>query len=241
MWHHTVFLPKHMHQDSLSGCVNLPQLFDPAGALSCVDSLAFRGTHVSNHRGIVCALFGTPQLIDDGLVKKQSQIGLAQCIADLWVKHGEDLPSHLLNGYSLVIVDGHQRSVFLAVDKFAVRPLCYQLGDAVVSFSDRADCVGEKNSVLDPQALYDYLYFHMIPAPRTVFKGVLRLPASHSILITPTGSKISRHWPLNFTEMKSADLHVERDNVRALIDLVVADELPGHERVGAFLSGGIDS
>ena len=50
-----------------------------------------------------------------------------------------------------------------------------------------------------------------------------------------------RHWPLNFEEQHREPFPVARDTFRKLIRDGVAEEISGHKRVGAFLSGGTDS
>ena len=68
---------------------------------------------------------------------------------------------------------------FLAVDRFAIRSLCYRVVDGELRFAARADELADSTSEIDPQAIFDYLYFHVIPSPRTIFKGVFRLPPGH--------------------------------------------------------------
>lgn len=68
---------------------------------------------------------------------------------------------------------------FLAVDRFAIRSLCYQVIDGELRFAARADELADSTSEIDPQAIFDYLYFHVIPSPRTIFKGIFRLPPGH--------------------------------------------------------------
>ena len=63
----------------------------------------------------------------------------------------------------------------IAYELFAIRTLCYRLDGHSLSFSDRADRVAGRSLTLDPQAVFDYLYFHAIPAPRAIFSDVLRL------------------------------------------------------------------
>ncbi|HSV51238.1 MAG TPA: asparagine synthase, partial [Burkholderiaceae bacterium] len=63
---------------------------------------------------------------------------------------------------------------FLAVDRFATRSLCYRIADGQLHFAARADELVPANAEIDPQAIFDYLYFHAIPSPRTIFKGVYR-------------------------------------------------------------------
>ncbi|HCZ16676.1 MAG TPA: asparagine synthase, partial [Candidatus Accumulibacter sp.] len=80
-----------------------------------------------------------------------------------------------------------------------------------------------------------------IPAPRTIFRQVCRLPAAHSLLIDRSGVHALRHWPLHFEEQNAPPFAAARDTFRHLIRDGIAEELAGHERVGAFLSGGTDS
>ena len=64
-------------------------------------------------------------------------------------------------------------------DRFGVWPICWCLEEKRLAFSDRADSVPSLNSrEVEPQALFDYLYFHMIPAPRTIYRGIQKLEPS---------------------------------------------------------------
>ena len=81
----------------------------------------------------------------------------------------------------------------------------------------------------------------MIPAPRTIFRNVRRIPAAHSLLIDEKGVQEIRHWPLDFDEQHREPFAAARDTFRNLIRDGVAEEIVGHKRVGAFLSGGTDS
>jgi asparagine synthase (glutamine-hydrolysing) len=64
----------------------------------------------------------------------------------------------------------------LAVDRFATQTLCFRFDDQALHFAQRADALAGPVPKIDPQALFDYLYFHDIPSPRTIFEGVRRLP-----------------------------------------------------------------
>src|SRR4051794_3460352 len=49
--------------------------------------------------------------------------------------------------------------VVLAVDRFAVQTLCYRVVDGQLRFAARADALADADAALDPQAIFDYLYF----------------------------------------------------------------------------------
>jgi len=159
----------------------------------------------------------------------------------LWEKYGAALVSHFHGTYAFAIVDTRTHAVFLAVDRFSVQTLCYRFDGKTLAFSDRADCVPGRGDELDPQALFDYLYFHMIPAPRTIFAKVRRLPAAHALLIDANGVKVFRHWPLDFDEDHREPFGAARESFRNLIRESITEEIRGHQHVGAFLSGGTDS
>lgn len=227
--------------DQLSGQIDLSRLFDSASAQSLVEALALRGAATSRDAHAVCATIGSPRFDDaDAELAARESGSAAGCLA-LWRKHGADAASRIRGAYALVIADAGSKSVFLAVDRFAINTLCYNIDGQTLSFSDRADCVAGRGSDLDPQAIFDYLFFHMIPAPRTVFRKVRRLPAAHGLLINAQGVQEIRHWPLRFDEHHHEPFEIARDTFRKLIRDAVTEEISGHRRAGAFLSGGTDS
>ncbi|MBK8895008.1 MAG: asparagine synthase, partial [Propionivibrio sp.] len=131
-------------------------------------------------------------------------------------------------------------NVFLAVDRFAIRSLCYRVDGNRLHFAERADDVAGPGSEIDPQAIYDYLYYHFIPSPRTIFKDVYRLPPGHYALFENGKLTIERYWTPSFVEAASADFDSLRDEFRGLLKHSVAGLLDGG-KPGCFLSGGTDS
>jgi asparagine synthase (glutamine-hydrolysing) len=127
--------------------------------------------------------------------------------------------------------------VLLAVDRFARQTLCYRFADGQLSWSPRADQLGGE---VDPQALFDYLYFHMIPSPRTVFHGVLRLPPGHCALLDGGQLRLQRYWEPRFAPEPRADLSARKQEFLRLAGEAVEQEL-GDAAPACFLSGGTDS
>jgi asparagine synthase (glutamine-hydrolysing) len=125
----------------------------------------------------------------------------------------------------------------LAVDRFAQRSLCYRLRDGRLEWAERADELGGE---IDPQALFDYLYFHNIPSPRTVFKGVLRLPPGHYALLENGSLKVAPYWQPKFSEPTASDFEALKQEFLRLTRDAVARQLDGSPPA-CFLSGGTDS
>lgn len=134
-----------------------------------------------------------------------------------------------------------ERRTFLAVDRFAVRTLCWRADAGSLRFAARADELAGPNPELDLQALYDYLYFHVIPSPRTIFRHVRRLPPSHCVLHTEGGEVAPRrYWRPSFHEPRSASFGALREQFIELLQRAVRRCLDGSVPA-CFLSGGTDS
>lgn len=227
--------------DLISGQIDLSRLFNSETAQDLINTLSMQGASIARDSQVTCVMIGSPHYIDDAAEEASRQSGVAAGFICVWNKNGEYAARHLRGTYAVVVVDASRKSVFLAVDRFAIQTLCYCLDNQMLSFSDRADCVDGRGDELDPQAIFDYLFFHIIPAPRTIYRKVRRLPAAHSLLIDESGFKEVRHWPLDFDEHHRQPFEIARDTFRKLICDGIAEEISGHKRVGAFLSGGTDS
>lgn len=131
-------------------------------------------------------------------------------------------------------------TVFLAVDRFAIRTLCYRVVGEQLNFADRADALVDAASELDPQAIYDYLYFHCIPSPRTIFRNVFRVPPGHSVLFKRGKLTVAPYWQPEFQEKCHRPLAELKSEFLRLVQDAVATQLDDGS-CGCFMSGGTDS
>ncbi|MBK9234541.1 MAG: asparagine synthase [Rhodoferax sp.] len=131
-------------------------------------------------------------------------------------------------------------SATLAVDRFAVQTLCYRVENGRLRFAERADALADAGTEIDPQAIFDYLYFHCIPSPRTIFKGIYRLPPGHFAQFQQGQLTVAPFWVPEFTEPTSGSFNALRDEFRHILDQSVARQLDG-SKPACFLSGGTDS
>ncbi|MET0518612.1 MAG: asparagine synthase-related protein [Burkholderiaceae bacterium] len=130
-------------------------------------------------------------------------------------------------------------TVLLAVDRFAIESLCYRIDGGQLRFAARADQLADGREI-DPQAIYDYLYFHVIPSPRTIFRDVLRLPAGHYALWRDGRLTVAPYWVPRFEPRPPASFEQARDEFRQILHAAVEKQLDG-SKPATFLSGGTDS
>jgi asparagine synthase (glutamine-hydrolysing) len=81
----------------------------------------------------------------------------------------------------------------------------------------------------------------MIPAPRTLFRGVRRLDLAQRLDYGTTGVRLSSHWRPSFEEDRREDVGALKQEFRDLLRSSVEDALDGADEAGCFLSGGTDS
>lgn len=127
----------------------------------------------------------------------------------------------------------------LAVDRFATQTLCYRLTPQGLQFAERADALADEADI-DPQAIFDYLYFHCIPSPRTIFKGVFRLPPGHCAIYEQGQLTIQPYGLPNFQPERSTEFGSAKGRFKSLLKDSVARQLDG-SKAACFLSGGTDS
>ena len=158
----------------------------------------------------------------------------------LIARHGAAGAALQVRGDFAVAMTLGDGSVFMAVDRFAVRSLCFRVEGNTLRFAERADELGGTGGDLDPQALFDYLYFHIVPSPRTVFQGVQRLPPGHYALFKDGQLIVAPYWVASFQPARKVSFDSLKSEFRSLLKNAVSRQLDG-SRPACFLSGGTDS
>jgi asparagine synthase (glutamine-hydrolysing) len=141
--------------------------------------------------------------------------------------------------FSVGLSDGLGRTS-LAVDRFAMHTLCYRLVNGELRFAPRADTLADSQTEIDPQAIFDYLFFHTIPSPRTIYKGIYRLPPAHCAEFEGGVLSVAPYWSPTFTETRNARFGELREEFLQLLRSAVGEQLDT-SKPACFLSGGTDS
>ena len=151
-----------------------------------------------------------------------------------------------LNGmFAFAIWDAKQEILYLARDRYGVKPLFYQQDDRCFRFGSEIKAiiaderVGRKPSF---QALHDFLSFDYIPGTQTAFEGIYELPPGHWARIDTAGSfKMQRYCDMSFQEDNAIDESTAVQRARELLLQSVERQLVADVPVGVLLSGGMDS
>jgi asparagine synthase (glutamine-hydrolysing) len=149
-----------------------------------------------------------------------------------------------LNGqFAIAIHDERDDSVFLARDRFGVRPLFYAAAKDRVVFGSEVKAIFASGLVApepDLQGLDQVFTFWASRAPRTVFRGVNALePGTYAIW--RAGQLQVRTWfSADYLEASFEPEHANQQ-LDALLRDSVRFRMRADVPVGAYLSGGLDS
>ena len=204
--------------------------------------------------GLVLVFNGTiynyPELREQ-LIAKGYQFfseGDSEVILKAYAEWGEDCPKHLHGMFAFAIWDTARQSLFLARDRFGIKPLYYSFGSACLRFASTSQALlagGDVNTSIDPVALHHHFSLHaVVPAPRTLLRGIRKLQPAHSMTIAADGhNRVQRYWQLDlsrsYPEMSEWEwIEATHDALRKAVERrrAIAD-VP----VGILLSGGLDS
>lgn len=169
-----------------------------------------------------------------------------EVIIYLYREHGEECVKYLRGMFAFGIWDEQHQQLFLARDRLGQKPLYYYCDGQRLAFGSELKCLLEDATIpkeIDYEALYDYLLYLYIPAPKTIYKNIYKLPPAHYLVCTRDGiRKMQEYWDISFA-------HVEEDKDEAYfcekliagLEEATRIRLMSDVPLGAFLSGGIDS
>ncbi|MGH2570068.1 MAG: asparagine synthetase B family protein, partial [bacterium] len=164
-----------------------------------------------------------------------------EVLVHLWEDQGPDLV-HKLNGmFAFAIWDHRERTLFMARDRVGEKPLLWAETPDGLVFGSEMGCITEAGGAdftIDPVAMHQYFSWGAVAAPRTVYRGVRRLPPAHWLLWSDGRIETERYWhPLDEGEVPASYEEASR-RLRDLLEDSVRLRMIADVPLGAFLSGG---
>lgn len=212
---------------------------------------------------------GTQPMVAEGvyLTVNGEIYNFQQLRAELERDHGIVFASHsdsevLLHGYrvwgwqtllervdgmfAMALFDSRTRTVVLARDHAGIKPLYYSVKDGRLAWASELKALvthhGEANLKVDHTAVYDFLSYLCIPAPKTLYREVYKLPPATALMFDIASGQLTTHrywqWELDRT-VEDADQAAAM--VQGALTNSVRVQLMADVPLGTFLSGGVDS
>ena len=171
-----------------------------------------------------------------------------ETILHLFEEYAEKCVEKLRGMFAFAIWDKSRRELFIARDRLGVKPLYYvNDADGNLFFASEIKAILEARAVkpeLNYAALGDYLANHAASGDETLFAGVKKLPAGHTLTWKDGKISIEKFWDLRFEPKLNGYSRTDPDWIAEWFELfqkAVELRLMADVPLGMFLSGGIDS
>ena len=146
--------------------------------------------------------------------------------------------------FAFAIWDSQQRRLFIARDHLGIKPLYYVTRNRQLLFASEIKALlqhPECPREMDLEALAELFTFRYVPSPKTLFKGIAKLPPAHFLTASRAGVQIERFWDWVPNLRKSCDETELIEEYQYLLEDAVRLQLRSDVPLGLFLSSGIDS
>ena len=173
--------------------------------------------------------------------------GDTEVILAAWRQWGADCVARFDGMFAFALYDRERRQLFLARDRFGVKPLFTALlPDGTFAFASELKGLlahPALDRTIDPLAIEDYFAWGYVPDHRSMLAGVDKLPAGHYRIVEhgkPPHQPVC-WYDISFEQRETMSAVDEAEALRAQLGTAVASRMVSDLPIGAFLSGGVDS
>jgi asparagine synthase (glutamine-hydrolysing) len=195
------------------------------------------GSHVLTYNG---ELYNHEQL-RPGLPGPWASSGDTEVLLRLISTEGAAGLPRLVGMFAFASWDSRSKSLLLVRDRLGIKPLYYRLLPDGIAFASELKALMLLGTPdIDQSAVRDFLFHGYVPAPKSIYRGIYKLPAAHTLRWQAGKVQVERYWSpsTEIVERSAEDTVAQLD---ALLHAVIPQHTVSDVPVGVFLSGGIDS
>lgn len=167
-----------------------------------------------------------------------------EVLVHLWEDEGPAMVRVLRGMFAFAIWDSRTRTLFIARDRAGKKPVVYRHTEKGLWFASELKALLKDPTFVrevDHEAIDAYLEYQYVPHPRTIFKGVKKLPPAHWMIYKDGQVQIERYWTPAYHKESKRTWEEDKELVRATLTEATRLRMISEVPIGAFLSGGIDS
>lgn len=167
-----------------------------------------------------------------------------EVILHLYEEKGLDCLGLLKGMFAFALWDQKRRRLLLARDRLGIKPLYYTVLPGKICFASEIKpllALPGVEAEVNLEAIDSYLTFRFVPAPLTLFKGIVKLQPGHYLTYCRGKVRVKRYWDLPLPATSTRNEDASAAYLLALLQETVRSHLQAETPVGLFLSGGLDS
>lgn len=172
------------------------------------------------------------------------KVETSQRLAEAYVRAGRNPAAIASAGLAYVVVDRTGGTATCVMPPIGLCQVYWRASGKAISLSSAPAGLASEKAIppsICADALFRYVYFHMIPGPISIFRDVAKLEAGHWLRWNGEAAELQRYWHPEFQDRPTQDVREAAVELRRILARAVADSLNLAPRAGAFLSGGLDS
>ena len=153
-----------------------------------------------------------------------------------------------LNGFfAFAIYDKEKDELFIALDRFGIKPLYYASDEGFFYFGSELKTLLQfpLKRELNWVAVSLYFQLNYIPGKQSVFQDIYKLEPGNFLKVNASGVQVKRWYSVPYNaaaaEVNPLTYEEQKKKLENLLDDAVRLRLVSDVPLGAFLSGGIDS
>ena len=167
-----------------------------------------------------------------------------EVILALYQRDGVKCLEHLNGMFAFALWDIAKQELFLARDRIGKKPLYYYEDNDKFAFASEIKALltlpDVKKDIRD-DAVYDFFAYQYVPDPKTIFSHMHKLPPGHFMLIKDGEKHIEQYWDVSFANKTNENFAQVKDRLATLLYDKTKARMLADVKLGAFLSGGVDS
>ncbi len=196
---------------------------------------------IVNNIGIV--IKGSLRWSDTNLQEMFISRGLTQTIQHAYETYDISFLNKISGSFAICIVDISKQKTIIAIDKIGIESMFFSFINEQLIFSSNArsilchpDSIGDVN----PQSIFDYLFFHMIPSPRSIFEKMEKLGPGEYLSFENKKIIKKQYWIPSYIETNNNEITLLKREFLHILEKTVSNAST-NPLTGSFLSGGTDS
>ena len=157
---------------------------------------------------------------------------------------GFDVLKRINGMFSFSLWDSEKKQLFLARDRFGIKPLFYAMINGLFFFSSEIKSILQYDGY-KPRVNYNVLtnfleFSYSNTLHNTFFKDIRKLPPAHMMIVSENGISLERYWNITYNVNNASEDYLANKlltSLKSSVEKRLISDVP----VGVYLSGGLDS
>ncbi|MEP6627889.1 MAG: asparagine synthase (glutamine-hydrolyzing), partial [Ginsengibacter sp.] len=170
-----------------------------------------------------------------------------EVVVQMYAMYGAKCLQYFNGQFAFCIWNKKKKEFFLARDRVGIRPLFYWAQNNAFAFCSEIKGLFTLNQVdrsISAESLAQIFTYWTTISPNTPFEKIYELPPGHYMHVSASKIQIEKYWSLEFSSNQNNSAQNFPEAVEEFSELLkdaVKIRLRADVKVGAYLSGGLDS